>query len=351
MRLNAKIFLASAFSVLLFGSIAAPTQNAFAADTQRPSVSFSNPSGGATLSGTVNVKVLASDNVKVGSVKLTVGWNELVGIQATAPYEYSLDTKKFNNGNHMLRAYALDSSGNARESRIYVTIDNPVPLPPTAEGDWNLVVYPIKNDDYTKSVVAKHASVTSIINFRLGLLEKYPNEQHMLLTESHEAIRNGIAEARQTGVRLDYVVYDNERSNYNLSTPESELVNPAASTNQAMDIIHNAGLKAAICPTRSLLKEEMSGVQWSKVDLVVLQMQKVVGVAEFYDLTTKVAQLARPQNPDIIIIVQVSPALASNAEIIESVKKVKPYINGVQVLWNLENDAVLDDLLTRLENM
>jgi hypothetical protein len=50
-------------------------------------------------------------------------------------------------------------------------------------------------------------------------------------------------------------------------------------------------------------------------------------------------------------VVQVAPSLYSNAEITESVKKVKPYIDGVQVMWNLDNDAVLDDLLTRLENL
>jgi hypothetical protein len=311
-------------------------------------VSFITPTGGSVLAGNVSVKVSATDNVKVGSVKLYVGYTALVGTDNYAPYEFNLDTRDYSNGEQFLKAYVTDTSGNARLSKAYVTFKNPVPL---ATGQWNLIVYPINSDDNTKSVVQKHPEVVAISNFRMPLLAQYPAEDHMLLAESHQAIRDGISEMRQSGIPLDYIIYDNEASNYELSTPESELVDPALSTNQAMDIIHNAGLKSAICPTRNILKEEMMGVQWSKVDVVIIQMQKVVGLAEFYDLTTRVAQVARPQNPDILIVVQVAPSLYSNAEITESVKKVKPYIDGVHVMWNLDNDAVLDDLLTRLENL
>jgi hypothetical protein len=308
-------------------------------------VSFITPAGGSVLDGTVGVKVSATDNVGVASVKLYVGYTALVGTDNYAPYEFTLNTRDYGDGEHFLKAYVTDKSGNARLSKVYVTFENPVPI---AAGDWRLVVYPIKSDDYTKSVVQKHSGVTAISNFRMPLLAQYPQEDHMLFAHSHETIREGIADMRRSGVPLDYIIYDNERNNYDLSTPASELVDPAQSTNQAMDIIHNAGLKSAISPTRNILKEEMMGVQWNKVDLVVIQMQKVVGTTEFYDLTSRVAQVARPQNPDIVIIVQIAPSLYSNAQIVDSVKKVKPYVDGVQVLWNLENDAVLDDLLSRL---
>jgi hypothetical protein len=323
-------------------------QSAFAADITLPTASFSNPANGATLSGDAYVKVFANDNVKIRSVKLYVDSSSYIDTEIYSPYEFSIETDRHRDGEHSLRAVVTDTSGNSRTIRISVTFDNSDNSTPEPTGKWMLGVYPIKINNDVRSIVSRHADISFVTNFRLEALDKFPNEQGMLFAESHAAIREGIGDISDEDYDVDYIVYDNERNNYHLSTPPKELVDPALSTNQAMDIIHNAGYKSAISPTRSLLKEEMSGVKWNKVDIVILQMQKVVGDNEFYDLTKKVSQLARPQNSDILIVVQVSPALASNAEIMESIRDVEQYIDGVLVMWNMDNEKVLNDLLTRL---
>src|SRR5687768_9006970 len=153
---------------MTFAVASVQTQNALAAtDTTLPKVSFSSPAGGSVISGVVNVKVLATDNVKVANVKLYVDYSELVGTDSYAPYEYSLDTNKYSNGQHFLKALATDTSGNARLSKVYVTFNNPIPL---STGQWNLAVYPIKSNPDTQSVIAEHAGVNLIANFRLPVL-------------------------------------------------------------------------------------------------------------------------------------------------------------------------------------
>ena len=93
MRYENKILLTVASCLAVLCSAVTQTQDAFAADTLRPSVSFITPAGGSVLAGNVSVKVSATDNVKVASVKLYVDYTSLVGTDNYAPYEFNLDTR------------------------------------------------------------------------------------------------------------------------------------------------------------------------------------------------------------------------------------------------------------------
>lgn len=342
-------FLAGAILTMVMALPLGSNNYAYGADSTRPTVSFSTPSNGATVSGSLYVRVSASDNVGISSVKLYLdGSTNLVNTELWDPYEFYIDTTKYGNGLHYLKATATDTSGNTRSTTIQVTFANQVPK---STGQWTIGVYPIKTDSGMRAVVDKHREVTLISNFRLDALDKFSQGPKMALAESHDRIITQIRDIKSSGLAVKYIGYDNERSNGDLSTPPAELVDPALSTNEAMDIIRAAGFQTSAGPTRSLLKEELLGVKWDKVDLLALQMQKVVGSSEFYDLTTRVAQVVRPQNPDILIIIQISPSLYSNAEIVQSLQQVKPYIDGVSVMWDMDDERVLDDLLTRLESM
>lgn len=93
-------------------------------DTQAPSVTIFSPSENSKISGSEVVEVDASDDSSIAEVELYVD-GELLGTDAMAPYQFSLDTTQMADGNITLVASAKDSAGNvASSSPLSVTIDN-----------------------------------------------------------------------------------------------------------------------------------------------------------------------------------------------------------------------------------
>jgi hypothetical protein len=100
-------------------------------DTTPPTVSFSSPTNGATVSGTITVQINASDNVGVAAVSLYLN-GALLSTKTAAPYTFSLDTTRFANGSYTLRAVAADAAGNTAGAQISLSINNaPDTTPPT----------------------------------------------------------------------------------------------------------------------------------------------------------------------------------------------------------------------------
>jgi hypothetical protein len=78
------------------------------------------PKAGATVSGRVRVRIVASDNVAVASVRLLV--DDVITCQATAsPLTCTWDARRAI-GVHTVSAVAVDSSGNQASSSIRVTV-------------------------------------------------------------------------------------------------------------------------------------------------------------------------------------------------------------------------------------
>ncbi|MGI0040636.1 MAG: S8 family serine peptidase, partial [Nitrosopumilaceae archaeon] len=92
-------------------------------DTIPPSVSITNPSNSATVSGMITVSASATDNVAISSVELYVN-NVSYNKKATSPYDFSLDTKTLPSGSNTLMAKAFDSSNNSNENTITVLVSN-----------------------------------------------------------------------------------------------------------------------------------------------------------------------------------------------------------------------------------
>jgi hypothetical protein len=92
-------------------------------DKTAPTVSITSPSNGATVSGTINVMVSASDNVGVTSVTLSVD-GSTVATSTTSPFTNSWNTGSVPNGTHTLTATAADAAGNKGSSSIQVTVSN-----------------------------------------------------------------------------------------------------------------------------------------------------------------------------------------------------------------------------------
>jgi hypothetical protein len=82
-----------------------------APDTTPPTVNVTAPANGATVSGTVDVTVSASDAVGVKKVEFYVD-GALADTDTTAPFVFTWNTAGVANGSHSLMAKAYDAANN-----------------------------------------------------------------------------------------------------------------------------------------------------------------------------------------------------------------------------------------------
>jgi len=91
-----------------------------AADTQNPAVQIVNPAAGSSVTGTVSITAVASDNVGVSQVSIYVdGVLKLTSTGTSATYAWN--TKKGGRGPHTVTAKAWDAAGNSAVATISVT--------------------------------------------------------------------------------------------------------------------------------------------------------------------------------------------------------------------------------------
>jgi hypothetical protein len=98
-------------------------------DTQPPQVDLAWPKDGANLNGSVRARINATDNVAVAYVTFSVGPVQRANL-STAPYDFDWDTKLDANGAHVVYAKAFDTSGNSKEAKANVWIQNGGGSPP-----------------------------------------------------------------------------------------------------------------------------------------------------------------------------------------------------------------------------
>ncbi|MEX1049699.1 MAG: S8 family serine peptidase [Akkermansiaceae bacterium] len=92
-------------------------------DTTAPSVAITSPADGATLAGTLNVSLSASDNVGVTKVELYIG-GVLHGQSTSATASFSWNTTNSLDGAYTLEARAYDAANNIASKSINVTVKN-----------------------------------------------------------------------------------------------------------------------------------------------------------------------------------------------------------------------------------
>ncbi|MGH8741104.1 MAG: Ig-like domain-containing protein, partial [Burkholderiales bacterium] len=110
-----------------------------------PTVSFVKPSSGATLSG--NLYQSSACEVRGTNIERVRFYLDSTSLntEETGPWNCNLDTRKFSNGGHTLRAVAYDRYNTARSTSVSVTIQNgtstpttPPPTSPTGPSvSWN----------------------------------------------------------------------------------------------------------------------------------------------------------------------------------------------------------------------
>lgn len=99
-------------------------------DTTAPMVAVDMLEG-TTVSGLVSIAVSASDDVGVSRVELLVD-GKSVGVDTSAPFQFSWDTTTHANGSATLQARATDAAGNSASASVTATVDNPVVVDNTA---------------------------------------------------------------------------------------------------------------------------------------------------------------------------------------------------------------------------
>ncbi len=109
------------------------------ADTTAPTTQLTAPTGGSTVSNSVNVTANASDNVGVAGVQFKVDGTNLGAEDTSAPYGVTWDTKSASNAQHTLTAVARDAAGNrTTAANVTVTVNNAAtaPTPPSGSLRW-----------------------------------------------------------------------------------------------------------------------------------------------------------------------------------------------------------------------
>ena len=107
-----------------FDSVTIAVSSDVTADSLAPTAEITSPANGATVSGTANVAVAASDNTAVARVELLLD-GVLAATDSAAPYQFAWDTLGASNGSHTLQARAVDLSNNVGMSvTVQVTVSN-----------------------------------------------------------------------------------------------------------------------------------------------------------------------------------------------------------------------------------
>ena len=95
-------------------------------DKDPPSVTITNPTGGSTVFGSIDVDASATDDVGVVRVEFFVDGN-LVNTDTNAPFGFVLDTTTLTDGSHTILARAFDAEGKTGTDTITVNVNNTNP--------------------------------------------------------------------------------------------------------------------------------------------------------------------------------------------------------------------------------
>lgn len=126
------IIAALAFTLAPLQSVAAATTSKSTNSTKTvtptaPKISITSPKNKATISGTQNITVTATDAQGMANVQYRLDGVNLGSPVSAAPYTYSWNTTTAANGSHKLTAVATDIANlSTTSTAVTVTVNNPV---------------------------------------------------------------------------------------------------------------------------------------------------------------------------------------------------------------------------------
>ena len=93
-------------------------------DSSPPTVAFTSPGSGETLTGAASILASATDNVGVASVQFLVDGVAAGAPRTSGPFGWSFDTEPLANGPHTVTAVARDEAGNQTSASVTVEVAN-----------------------------------------------------------------------------------------------------------------------------------------------------------------------------------------------------------------------------------
>ena len=242
-------------------------------------------------------------------------------------------------GGTIIFVFSQESFNKTQLSGI-VIIDEIMEMMP---GETYYAILAVMPDEIKDSVQTRLGSDAYVGSFRVSALNKFPNNQIMLLGYSNQTTLQAIIDAKANG--FSAVAYDNEENNGALSTPQEELDDPALFTNYLGGLVKSAGLKYVVAPTRSLLQIEYQGVNWNNVDIVIMQLQRAQSVTEFVEIGSRVGNYVNSQSSSTVILAQVNPNFQTMAEIRDELTQLRNIIDGVSIICSQCTDSQFNELI------
>ena len=133
------------FTILLFiGLVFWSCEEAEEPDTTPPTVTITSPQDGSTVSDSITITCMSSDNEGVDKVELWVNGVSTDLTDDSEPYSFDWNTTTLEDGNYTIIIRSYDTSDNTTDSEpVVLTVHNT----PTGVTLWG-VVYSIE-DTYT----------------------------------------------------------------------------------------------------------------------------------------------------------------------------------------------------------
>jgi len=161
----------------------------------RPSISFSNPISGATLTGEVALRVSVGSDQKIDNVTYYLGDTQIAS-STGAPYAASFNSSSYPNGAYKLTAKVTDVNGVSEQNSIDVTLQNE-----SAPRISNLSVSGITTNTATISFLTDISSSTKV-DFGLSAGNLDQSKQINSSSTSHSTIISGLSSGKKYYFRV-----------------------------------------------------------------------------------------------------------------------------------------------------
>jgi Leucine-rich repeat (LRR) protein len=150
-------------SVLIFLSCEEPKEEEVVVDTIPPTVTITSPQNGSTVSDSITITCMSSDNEGIEKVELWVNGVSTGVTDNTEPYSLNWNTITLEDGSFTIIVRSYDLSGNTTDSEpIILTVHNT----PTEVTLWG-VVYSVEDTD---TLVLEDNQLTGSIPSEIGNL-------------------------------------------------------------------------------------------------------------------------------------------------------------------------------------
>jgi len=155
-------------SVLIYWGCEEPKEE----DTEKPTVSITSPQNGSTVSDSITITCMSSDNEGIEKVELWVNGVSTGVTDNTEPYSLNWNTTTHEDGSFTIIVRSYDLSGNTTDSEpIILTVHNT----PTEVTLWG-VVYSVEDTDslnlsnngLTGTIPPEIGNLTNLIYLRLS---------------------------------------------------------------------------------------------------------------------------------------------------------------------------------------